>query len=324
MAYREARAAGATVDAVRIDGRAVAAKIVEECRQYAAALSAQFGVVPHLAVVLVGDDPASGVYVRAKERTSARAGIRSTVRRMPNSSTTSDVCTAIDELAADPGVHGIIVQLPLPPAIDAGEVLSRIPVQKDADGFHLYNLGSLLLGRSVFPPCTPEGVMRLLDDTGINLVGANVVVVGASNIVGKPMAMMALHREATVTICHAKTRDLTEHTRLADVLICAVGQQGLITGEMVKPGAVVVDVGINRLQDGSIVGDVDVATVAAKASYLTPVPGGVGPMTVAVLISNTVRAAVRSVGLPAPRPDELVEVPSTPGVDGGPACGRPP
>jgi methylenetetrahydrofolate dehydrogenase (NADP+)/methenyltetrahydrofolate cyclohydrolase len=263
-----------------------------------------FGVSPHLAVVLVGDDPASAIYVGAKERACAAAGVESTVCRLSADSTTAEVLQAVSRLADDDAVHGIIVQLPMPPQIDPHEVLAAIPVEKDADGFHLYNVGSLLLGRSVFPPCTPEGVMRLLDSVGTDLVGANVVVVGASNVVGKPMAMMALHREATVTVCHVRTRDLAEHTRTADVLICAAGKPALITGDMVKPGVVVIDVGINRMDDGSVIGDVDFESVSKKASYITPVPGGVGPMTVAVLISNTVRAAARTVGFPAPRPDE--------------------
>lgn len=290
--------------AVRIDGRAVGRSILAECLENSRELVKTFGVSPHLSVVLVGDDPASAIYVGAKQRACADAGVESTVVRLSADSSTEQVTDAVRQLAADEAVHGIIVQLPMPAQIDPHQVLGAIPVEKDADGFHLYNVGSLLLGRSVFPPCTPEGVMRLLDSVDTDLVGANVVVVGASNVVGKPMAMMALHREATVTICHARTRDLAQHTRTADVLICAAGRPGLITGDMVKEGVVVIDVGINRLDNGKVTGDVDFDSVARKASYITPVPGGVGPMTVAVLISNTVRAAARAVGLPAPRPDE--------------------
>lgn len=293
-----------TTTAELIDGRRVARELLDDCRVATSRLKTQFDVVPQLAVVLVGDDAASQIYVRAKERASARAGVRSRVVRLESTATTSEVAAAVELLAADDEVHGIIVQLPLPDQVDPTEVLSRIPVQKDADGFHLYNVGSLFLGQSVFPPCTPEGVIRLLDDCSVELAGSNVVVVGASNIVGKPMALMALQRDATVTVCHARTRNLAQHTRLADVLICAAGQAGLIDGSMVKPGAVVVDVGINRLPDGSITGDVDFRSVAEKASRLTPVPGGVGPMTVAVLVLNTLRAAERRVGLRSTRPDE--------------------
>lgn len=286
------------------DGRAVNRALLAECKARSEALQQRFGVVPHLAVVLVGDDPGSAIYVGAKERACARSGVRSTVVRLPQHSSTADVCREVRALADDTEVHGIIVQLPLPDGVDPGEVLAQIPPGKDADGFHLYNVGSLFVGQSVYPPCTPEGVMRLLDSADIKLEGANVTVVGASNIVGKPMAVLALRREATVTICHAKTRDLAEHTRNADVVIVAAGHPGLITGEMIKPGAAVVDVGINRVEDGSVIGDVDFDSVVQKAGYLSPVPGGVGPMTVAVLITNTVRAAERSVGIPSVRPDE--------------------
>ena len=288
-----------------LDGRKVSRDLLDECRAGSEMLVSKFGVVPQLAVVLVGDDPASAIYVRAKARACDHAGVKSQVITLPAASVTEEVCRVVDDLADDPGVHGIIVQLPLPAHIDSASVLERIPRDKDADGFHLYNVGSLVNGLTVFPPCTPEGVIRLLDSESIDLEGRNVVVVGASNIVGKPMAMMALNRKATVTVCHSKTRSLEEHTRTADVLICAAGQPGLITGDMVRDGVIIVDVGINRLADGSIAGDVDAASAGPKASYLTPVPGGVGPMTVSVLISNTVRAAARSVGLVAPRPDEI-------------------
>jgi len=290
--------------AVRLEGRPVANEVLRDCADRSAALQREHSIIPHLAVVLVGDDPASAIYVRAKERACATAGIRSTVTRLAATCSTSEALTAIDALAADDSVHGIIVQLPLPAGIDATAVVSRVPPAMDADGFHLYNIGSLFLGNSLYPPCTPEGVMRLLDSAGVDLAGRHVVVVGASNIVGKPMAVMALRREATVTICHAKTRDLASHTRAADVLICAAGSPGLITADMVKPGVIVVDVGINRVEGGTVVGDVDFATVAPQASMITPVPGGVGPMTVAVLITNTVRAAKRSVGLFSPRPGD--------------------
>lgn len=286
-----------------LDGRAVSRELLEECGSRTEHLSERYGVVPHLAVVLVGEDPASAIYVGAKERACKRSGLRSTVVRLDGGSTTDEVCQAVSTLADDGQIHGIIVQLPLPDGIDPEKVLAEIPPEKDADGFHLYNVGGLFLGRSVFPPCTPEGVMRLLDHASIDLEGANVVVVGASNIVGKPMAVMALRREATVTICHVKTRDLAEHTRKADVLICAAGYPGLITGDMVKDGVVVVDVGINRVEGGGVTGDIDFASVSPRASHISPVPGGVGPMTVSVLVTNTVRIAERSVGIPSRRPD---------------------
>lgn len=289
---------------ILLNGREVGGTLLEECRTHSNLLGERFGVVPQLAVVLVGDDPASEIYVRAKERACTRAGVHSRVVHLPATSTTAEVVDAVNALARDGAVHGIIVQLPLPQGVNPTEVLAHVPAEKDADGFHLYNVGSLFVGESVYPPCTPEGVMRLIDSADIELEGANVVIVGASNVVGKPMAVMALRREATVTVCHAKTKNLAEHTRNADVLICAAGRANLITGDMVKPGVVVVDVGINRLQDGSVTGDVEFASVAPKASYISPVPGGVGPMTVAVLILNTVRAAERSVGISAERPDE--------------------
>lgn len=282
-------------DATPLVGQRVSRRLLEECRAAAEDLSAHFGVIPRLAVILVGDDPASAIYVRAKERACAEAGVSSTVIRLSSDSSTQTILDAIDGLACDDNTHGIIVQLPIAPGIDLQQVLERIPTEKDVDGFHPHNVGSLALGDSDFPPCTPEGVMRLLDDADVELSGANVVIVGASNIVGKPMALMALQRQATVTICHSKTRDLAVHTRLADILICAAGHPRLITPDMVKHGAVVIDVGINRLDDGTVTGDVDFDGVAPKASYITPVPGGVGPMTVAMLITNTVRAAQRFV-----------------------------
>jgi methylenetetrahydrofolate dehydrogenase (NADP+)/methenyltetrahydrofolate cyclohydrolase len=207
------------------------------------------------------------------------------------------VFARIAELNADPSVHGILVQLPLPPHIDVRHVIEGIAVDKDVDGFHLYNVGGLVVGNSIFPPCTPYGVELLLETTGVEVAGKNVVIVGASNIVGKPMALMMLQREATVTICHAKTRDLAQHTILADILIVAAGKPGLIVAQMVRQGAIVIDVGINRMPDNSIVGDVDFEGVKKKASWITPVPGGVGPMTVTMLIENTLRSAEMRLGL---------------------------
>jgi methylenetetrahydrofolate dehydrogenase (NADP+)/methenyltetrahydrofolate cyclohydrolase len=233
-----------------------------------------------------------------KVKACEECGVRSFHIALPGDTVESEVLATIARLNADPAVHGILIQLPLPPHIDGRKVLEAISVHKDVDGFHLYNVGGLVVGNTIFPPCTPYGVQLLLDTTGTDVAGKNVVVVGASNIVGKPMALMLLQREATVTICHAKTRDLAQHTILADILIVAAGKPGLIVAQMVKQGAIVIDVGINRLRDGpnagKIVGDVDFEGVKEKASWITPVPGGVGPMTVTMLIENTLRSAERA------------------------------
>ncbi|MBL8534359.1 MAG: bifunctional methylenetetrahydrofolate dehydrogenase/methenyltetrahydrofolate cyclohydrolase FolD [Betaproteobacteria bacterium] len=273
-----------------IDGRLLARKLRGELGARAQRLIRQ-GTSPGLAVVLVGDNAASRVYVNNKVKACAECGVRSFRYELPGDVSETEIVALVERLNADSQVHGILVQLPLPRGIDLRRVLEAIAVDKDVDGFHLYNVGGLVVGGTVFPPCTPYGVQLLLDASGIDVEGRNVVVVGASNIVGKPMALMLLQREATVTICHAKTRDLGQHTILADILIVAAGQPGLIVPQMVKQGAVVVDVGINRLPDGRIVGDVDFEGVAAKASWITPVPGGVGPMTVTMLIANTIKSA---------------------------------
>lgn len=276
-----------------IDGAAVAAAIRSECRERIRSLADQ-GVQPGLAVVLVGSDPASAVYVRNKIRACAEVGIRS-VRVDFEASVSSDtVLDAIEQLNADPAIHGILVQLPLPPHIAASNILRAISAAKDVDGFHLYNVGGLVVGNTVFPPCTPYGVVKLLEHERIPVEGRNVVVVGASNIVGKPMALMLMQQDATVCICHAKTRDLAQFTILADILVVAAGKPNLILPQMVKTGAVVIDVGINRLHSGRLVGDVDFEGVRQKASYITPVPGGVGPMTVTMLLVNTIASAERS------------------------------
>ncbi|MFL5102455.1 MAG: bifunctional methylenetetrahydrofolate dehydrogenase/methenyltetrahydrofolate cyclohydrolase FolD [Xanthobacteraceae bacterium] len=276
-----------------IDGKQVSAGIRAACKQRVADLAAR-GVVPGLAVVLVGADPASAVYVRNKMRACADVGIRSFRFDFPDDVAADRVVDAIEELNRRPDVHGILVQLPLPPQLAVTRVLRTISADKDVDGFHLYNVGGLVLGDTVFPPCTPYGVMKLLEHEGISVEGKNVVVVGASNIVGKPMALMLMQRDATVCICHAKTRDLAQFTILADILVVAAGRPNLILPQMVRTGAVVIDVGINRLPDGRLVGDVDFAGVREKASYLTPVPGGVGPMTVTMLLVNTISSAERS------------------------------
>ena len=277
-----------------IDGLALAHKLRAAMRDRAKGLD-EAGHPPGLAVVLVGDDPASAVYVRNKLRACEECGIRSWQSILPGATTESEVLALIQRLNADPAVHGILVQLPLPQHIDVRRVIESIDVDKDVDGFHLYNVGALVLGQSVFPPCTPYGVQLLIETTGIEVAGKNAVVVGASNIVGKPMALMLLQKEATVSICHLRTRDLAQFTILADILIVAAGRPGLITGPMVKKGAVVIDVGINRLADGRIVGDVDFESVKERATWLTPVPGGVGPMTVTMLLENTLRSAERAV-----------------------------
>ncbi len=250
--------------------------------------------MPGLAVIVVGSNPASQVYVRNKMKACANVGIRSFRFDYPAGVDPELVIDKIKQLNEDPEVHGILVQLPLPPTFDLARILHTISADKDVDGFHLYNVGGLVVGSTVFPPCTPYGVLRLLQYEGIQLEGKNVVVVGASNIVGKPMALMLMQQDATVCICHAKTRDLAQFTILADILVVAAGHPNLILPQMVRTGAVVVDVGINRLDDGRLVGDVDFTGVALKASHITPVPGGVGPMTVSMLMVNTVAACERA------------------------------
>ena len=277
-----------------IDGKAVAAKLRAEYRERIARMVATSGVRPGLSVILVGEDPASQVYVRNKIRDCAEVGIRSELIELPATTPEDALLERIDALNADAAVHGILIQLPLPPHVAIRKVLERISVDKDVDGFHLYNVGGLVTGHQVFPPCTPYGVQKLLEHEDIELDGRNVVVVGASNIVGKPTAMMLMQQDATVSICHKKTRDLGQYTLLADILVVAAGVPGLIVPQMVRTGAVVIDVGINRLPDGRIVGDVDFEGVRRKASFISPVPGGVGPMTRAMLLHNTVVSAERS------------------------------
>jgi methylenetetrahydrofolate dehydrogenase (NADP+) / methenyltetrahydrofolate cyclohydrolase len=276
-----------------IDGNAVARTIRDECRQRVQRIVAQSGAPPGLAVILVGSDPASKIYVKNKIRACADVGIRSFRFDYPVEVKQDEVVAKIAELNDDPTIDGILVQLPLPASFDMTRILHAISADKDVDGFHLYNVGGLVVGGTVFPPCTPYGVLKLLEHENISLEGKNVVVVGASNIVGKPMALMLMQHEATVCICHAKTRDLAQFTLLADVLVVAAGYPNLILPQMVRTGAVVIDVGINRLADGRLVGDVDFAGVAAKASYITPVPGGVGPMTVSMLLINTITSCER-------------------------------
>ena len=275
-----------------VDGVAVAAKIRSELKERASRLTAA-GQQPGLAVIMVGSNPASAVYVRNKIRACHEVGIRSSRFDFPSDVDPAEVLTCIQGLNADPAVHGILVQLPLPPHFPIPLLLQAISAEKDVDGFHLYNVGGLVIGETVFPPCTPYGVVKLLEHEGVEIEGKNVVVVGASNIVGKPMALMLMQREATVCICHAKTRDLAQFTILADILVVAAGKPNLIVPQMVKTGAGGIVVGINRLPDGRLVGDVDFAGVSQKASLITPVPGGVGPMTITMLLANTIGSAER-------------------------------
>ncbi len=286
-----------------IDGKALAKKVRQECSVRVNELAAG-GVRPGLAVILVGEDAASKVYVNNKIKACIEVGLHSEVYRFPGDASEAAVIAEIERLNADDTIHGILVQLPLPPQFALRKVLETISRDKDVDGFHLYNVGSLVVGDTVFPPCTPFGVQRILESENISVQGQNVVVVGASNIVGKPMALMLMQKEATVAICHAKTRDLAQFTILADILVVAAGKPNLITAPMVKTGAVVIDVGINRLADGSLVGDVDFHGVKEKASYITSVPGGVGPMTVTMLMWNTVQSAERFL---AARPGAALE-----------------
>jgi methylenetetrahydrofolate dehydrogenase (NADP+)/methenyltetrahydrofolate cyclohydrolase len=277
-----------------IDGKAVAASVRSDCRERVANLKRRHSVTPGLAVIMVGDNPASAVYVRKKIQACADVGIQSHKYLFSADENDGVVIQKIQELSADPNIHGILVQLPLPKHFDLKVVLGAIDRKKDVDGFHLYNVGGLVVGDTVFPPCTPYGVMLLLDHAGVEIAGRNAAVVGASNIVGKPMALMLMQREATVSVCHAKTRDLAQFTILADILIVAAGCPNLITGPMVKTGAVVIDVGINRLPNGQLVGDCEFEAVRQRASMITPVPGGVGPMTVTMLLVNTIASAERS------------------------------
>jgi methylenetetrahydrofolate dehydrogenase (NADP+)/methenyltetrahydrofolate cyclohydrolase len=275
-----------------IDGKSLAAEVRASLRPAVEQLAAR-GRRPGLAAILVGDDPASRIYVRNKLRACDETGLRRVLHEYPAGVDEATLLARVTELDRDPRVHGILVQLPLPPQIDERRVLSAVSPAKDVDGFHVQNLGLLVAGRPGFLPCTPAGVMRMLESEAVPLAGRRAVVVGRSNIVGKPVALLLLQKDATVTICHSKTVDLAAITRQADVLVAAAGRVGLITAEMVKPGACVIDVGTNRLPDGKLCGDVDFERVKSVAGWLTPVPGGVGPMTVAMLLSNTVRAALQ-------------------------------
>jgi methylenetetrahydrofolate dehydrogenase (NADP+)/methenyltetrahydrofolate cyclohydrolase len=278
-----------------IDGNALARSLREDVARRVSALASR-GRRPGLAVVLVGADPASAVYVRNKVRDCEEVGITSMLDRLPETTSETALLARIAELNADPAVHGILVQLPLPKHIDTHRVIAAISPMKDADGFHVSNVGRLVVGAPLFRPCTPYGVMKLLEHAGTPLDGALAVVIGRSNIVGKPQALMLLAAGATVTVCHSHTKDLVDHTRRADVIVAAVGRANLVTAEMVKPGATVIDVGMNRGADGKLCGDVDMTGVREVAGAISPVPGGVGPMTRAMLLVNTIEAAERTAG----------------------------
>ncbi len=278
------------MSAQRMDGKALAEQVLEECRHKVEALASR-GIRPGLAVVLVGDNAASRAYVRNKVKACATVGVHSEVLELPAAASQAQVLDVVRRLNADPSIHGILVQLPLPVGLDEASILAEVTASKDVDGFHTLNRGDLLGGHTRFPPCTPAGMMRMLDSIGAKLAGKDAVVVGRSNTVGKPMALLLLGRDATVTLCTSKTVDLAAHTRRADVLVVAVGRPGIVTGDMVKPGAIVLDVGINRTSEGRLVGDIDFESVEKVAGHVTPVPGGVGPMTVAMLVVNTIEAA---------------------------------
>ncbi|MDS1141486.1 bifunctional methylenetetrahydrofolate dehydrogenase/methenyltetrahydrofolate cyclohydrolase FolD [Pusillimonas sp. SM2304] len=276
-----------------IDGKALSDAVKAEVGLRVTALKAR-GVTPGLAVVLVGEDPASQVYVRNKAAACEKAGLHSRVIRLAGDISEDALLDVVRELNHDDAVHGILVQLPLPRHMNAARVIETIAAAKDVDGFHISNAGLLMTGQPLFRPCTPYGIMKMLESEQVSLWGAETVVVGASNIVGKPMAMLMLAAGATVTLCNSKTRDLGAQTRRADVLVVATGKPGMVTGDMIKPGAVVIDVGINRNDQGKLVGDVDFESARQVAGAITPVPGGVGPMTIAMLLVNTVEAAERS------------------------------
>jgi methylenetetrahydrofolate dehydrogenase (NADP+) / methenyltetrahydrofolate cyclohydrolase len=276
-----------------IDGNALAAKIRADVAQRAAALTAR-GRQPGLAVVLVGDDPASQVYVKHKIKDCEEAGVRSVLAKYDATLGEAELLARIDTLNADPAIHGILVQMPLPRHIDPHKVIARIATTKDVDGYSVLSAGELMTGLPGFRPCTPYGCMKLIETTGVDLRGKHAVVIGRSNTVGKPMALLLLQANATVTICHSATSDIGHHTRQADVVVAAVGRRNVLTADMVKEGAIVIDVGINRNEQGKLCGDVDYAGVAQRAGHITPVPGGVGPMTRAMLLVNTIEATERT------------------------------
>lgn len=278
-----------------IDGKAVSAKTRAEIKIETEELSSKYGIRPGLAVIIVGEDPASQVYVRNKENASKEVGFNSLVYRLPKNTTMEELLALIDELNKNNEVHGILCQLPLPEHLDETQVILSIDPNKDVDAFHPVNTGKIMIGNYSFLPCTPAGVMKLIESTGEEIAGKECVVVGRSNIVGKPQAMLLLQKNGTVTICHSRTKNLKEVTKRADILVVAVGRPNFITGDMIKEGAIVIDVGINRNEAGKLVGDVHFESAEKVASYITPVPGGVGPMTITMLLQNTLTAAKNTI-----------------------------
>ena len=278
-----------------IDGVALSRQIRAEIAQRAAALTAR-GHQPGLAVILVGEDPASATYVKNKVKACADAGVHSVLEKYDASLSEADLLARLDALNADPTIHGILVQMPLPSHIDPQKVIERISTAKDVDGYSVQSAGDLMAGLPGFRPCTPYGCMKLIESTGVPIKGKHAVVIGRSNTVGKPMALLLLQANATVTICHSATADIGAHTRQADIVVVATGRRDTLRGDMVKPGAIVIDVGINRNEQGKLCGDVDFASVAPLASFITPVPGGVGPMTITMLLMNTIESSERVAG----------------------------
>ncbi len=274
-----------------IDGKALAGKVQATVASEVEALKQEKNIVPGLAVILIGDDPASHAYVKMKAKACEKVGFYSITHNMPDAISQDEIIATIEMMNNNPRIDGILVQLPLPSHVDTNKILEVIDPKKDVDGFHAYNVGRLVANLDTFVACTPLGVMKMFEEYNIDLKGKDVCVVGASNIVGKPMASLLLNAEATVTITHIHTKDLKAHTSKADIIVVGVGVPGLIKADMVKEGAIVIDIGINRIADGSLVGDVDFKNVSPKCSYITPVPGGVGPMTIAMLLSNTLKSA---------------------------------
>jgi len=277
-----------------IDGKLVSESVRDEISQHVEKLGKGTGIIPGLAAVLVGDNPASEIYVRNKRKACEKVGIYSEEHKLASKTTEEELLKLVEQLNNNPKIHGILVQLPLPDHINESTILRTVSPLKDVDGFHPYNVGLLVEGNPRFVSCTPGGIMKMLDYYNIEIQGKQAVIVGRSNIVGKPVSMLLLHRHATVTICHSRTKPLSEVTKRADILVAAIGRADFITGDMVKQGAVVIDVGINRMDDGKLTGDVDFEAVREKASYITPVPGGVGPMTIAMLLYNTYLSAKNS------------------------------
>jgi len=276
-----------------IDGKALALSIREQIGKDVSQLAEQANVTPGLAAILVGDDPASAIYVKNKKTACGKAGIYADENKLPASTTQSELLALIDKMNADPKIHGILVQLPLPKHIDSKVILEAVSPEKDVDGFHPYNVGRLVAAEPVFVPCTPKGVMRMIQSTGQPIEGKRAVIIGRSNIVGKPVALLLMHANATVTVCHSRTKNLPAVCREADIVVAAIGRAQFVTRDMIKDGALVIDVGINRLEDGRLVGDVDFESAKEQAGWITPVPGGVGPMTIAMLLQNTLESAKR-------------------------------